>query len=226
MWSNVTALLGVAWTRLASGLGPLMLLLLLTAYGRPSSAMEFEIIRLPDGQRLVMAKGKIVTGDADRLTLALQSADRDRWGNEGMRLWSPGGSVAEAFAMVRVMDRVRVNTIVPPSMYCASACSQILFVSGFFRSVLDGGKLGMHSCSRGGKASEVCNDRIATNAVAHGVAHGAVMAFMRYVRPVDMLWLSAPDADCWGLTRWPPELLRGVQPGDIAPCVRRALRGH
>ena len=134
--------------------------------------------------------------------------------------------MAEAFAMVRVMDRVRVNTIVPPDMYCASACSQILFVSGFFRAVLDGGKLGMHSCSQGTKASELCNERIATNAVAHGVAHGAVMAFMRYVRPADMLWLSAPDADCWGLTRWPPEFKRGVQPGDIAPCVRRAISGH
>jgi len=188
--------------------------------------MEFEIIRAPDGQRLVMAKGKIAAGDADRLTVALQSADRDQWGNKGMRLWSPGGSVAEAFAMVRVMDRVRVNTIVPPGMYCASACSQILFVSGLFRAVLDGGKLGMHSCSRGGKASELCNERIATNAVSHGVAHESVMAFMRYVRPAEMLWLSAPDADCWGLTRWPPDFKRGFQPGDIAPCVRRAITGH
>ena len=106
--------------------------------------MEFEIIRVPDGQRLVMAKGQIAAGDADRLAVALQSADRDRWGNKGIGLWSPGGSVAEAFAMVRVMDRVRVNTIVPSDMYCASACSQILFVSGVFRAVLDGGKLGMH----------------------------------------------------------------------------------
>ena len=173
-----------------------------------------------------MAKGKITAGDADRLDVALRSADRDRWGNKGIGLWSPGGSVAESFAMVRVMDRARVNTIVPPDMYCASACSQILFVSGFFRAVLDGGKLGMHSCSRGGEASELCNERIAKNAVAHGVAHAAVMAFMRYVRPADMLWLSAPDADCWGLTRWPPEQKRGVQSDDIAPCVRRAISGY
>src|SRR5262245_27599219 len=127
MWSNVIALLEIV-TRSALGPGPLMLLLLLTLLGRPSLAMEFEIIRMPDGQRLVMAKGQIAAGDADRLSVALQSADRDRWGNKAIHLWSLGGSVPEAFAMVRVMDRVRANTVVPSDMYCASACSQILFL--------------------------------------------------------------------------------------------------
>jgi hypothetical protein len=185
--------------------------------------MEFQIIKAPDGQRIVVAIGEIVPGDAQRLASALQSANRDRWGNKGLFLWSPGGSVAEAFAMVSVMDRERVNTIVQRDTYCASACSQILFVSGTYRAVIDGGRLGMHTCSRAGQASELCNERIAMNAVAHGVAHGAVMAFMKYTGPQDILWFSAAEADCWGLTRWPPGFNRGVEPAQIAPCVKGTL---
>jgi hypothetical protein len=197
----------------------------LLAFASPARAMDFQIIRAADGQRLVAATGTIVPGDAQGLAAALRSADRDRWGNKGIGLASPGGSVAEAFAMVQVMDRERVNTIVPPDMFCASACSQILFVSGVYRVLIDGGKLGMHSCSREGQTMELCNERIAMNAVSHGVAYGSVMAFMKYTNPDQMIWFSAADADCWGLTRWPPGYNRGTEPGNIAPCVRRTIMG-
>lgn len=191
-----------------------------------AEAMEFQIVKAVDGQRLVMAAGSIVNGDAERLAAALQSADRDEWGYKAVALWSPGGLVGEALAMVRVMDRERVNTLVLDKTYCASACSQILFVSGFYRMVTDGGMLGMHSCSRDGQASELCNERIAQNAVAHGVAHGAVMAFMEATAPGSMMWFSAKDADCWGLTRWPPGFNRGTEPGKLAPCVRRGIERY
>ena len=50
-----------------------------------------QIIRVPDGQRLVLAKGKIAAGDADRLAVALQSADRDRWGTRASVCGVPEG---------------------------------------------------------------------------------------------------------------------------------------
>jgi hypothetical protein len=202
---------------------PALLVALLMVFAKVAEAMDFQIIKAVDGQRLVMAAGSIVPGDAQKLEAALQSVDRDQWGYKAIALWSPGGLVSEAMDMVRVMDSQRVNTIVLDKTYCASACSQILFVSGFYRMVTDGGMLGMHSCSRHGQASELCNETIARNAVAHGVAHGAVMAFMEYTAPERMLWFSAKDADCWGLTRWPPGFNRGVEPGQVAPCVQRGM---
>jgi ATP-dependent protease ClpP protease subunit len=174
--------------------------------------------------RIVFATGEIVPSDAARLVVFLASADRDPWGNKQLALSSGGGSVTAAFDMVAVMDRERVSTFVPANISCASACAQVLFVSGIHRLVLDGGRLGIHTCSRAGKASELCNERIASNAVAHGVAHGAVMASMQFVSPDGMAWFSAADADCWGLTRWPPGYHRGVAPGEVAPCAMEMFR--
>jgi hypothetical protein len=180
---------------------------------------------MPDGLRVIVAKGEIVSGDAERLRTALRSADRDPYGNKSFALNSPGGLVDEALAIVAVMDKEKVTTIVPPGAQCASACAQIIFVSGAHRVVLDGSRLGMHSCStREGAKSPLCNEKIAQNAVAHGVAHGSVMAFMQYAGPSEVVWFDGKDADCWGLTRWPPDLNRGVKPGEIAPCVLKGIR--
>lgn len=123
------------------------------------------------------------------------------------------------------MDKEKVTTIIPPGARCASACAQIIFVSGAHRVVLDGGRLGIHSCSTGeGAKFPLCNEKIAQNAIAHGVAHGSVMAFMQNAGPAEMIWFDDKDADCWGLTAWPPGFNRGVKPGDIAPCVLKGIR--
>jgi hypothetical protein len=51
------------------------------------------------------------------------------------------------------------------------------------------------------------------------------MAFMEFTGPSEMVWFNSKDADCFGFTRWPPGVNRGVKPGDIAPCVREAIKG-
>jgi hypothetical protein len=194
-----------------------------------AQAMEFTIQTLPDGFQFVFANGAIVPGDASKLRAALRSVTRDKWGTKQLALFSGGGDVDEALAMVKIMDREKVSTVVAPNMYCASACSQVVFISGFYRMVQDGGKIGLHTCSVAGKRDQPCNAQIGENAFAHGVAHGAVMAPMIGVSSDNLAWYSATDADCWGLTLWPPEYHRGIAPGDVAPCVRemmnRAARG-
>lgn len=195
-------------------------------YVHDAMAMNFSFITMPDGLRVVLASGEIVVGDAARLRSALEAVARDKWGHKTLALNSPGGSVGEALRIVDVMDEVKVTTIVPPLFVCASACSQILFIVGVHRVVIDGGMLGMHSCSSGdGLRSDVCNEKIAANALAHGVEYGTVMAPTQYAGPTQMIWFSAQDADCWGLTRWPPGFDRGIQQGEVAPCVRRAIAG-
>ena len=117
-----------------------------------ASAMEFYILSMRDGIRVVFATGDIVAGDNERLRVALQSADRDQFGLKRVVLKSGGGLVIEALAIVALMDKEKVSTIVPPSAVCASACAQILFLAGVQHVVMDGGALGIHSCSNGGNS--------------------------------------------------------------------------
>lgn len=186
----------------------------------PAAAMTFSTSVSPDGKRFVLAQGQIAEGDAGRLRVALQSAERDSFGNKIVALHSPGGSVIEAFAMVEVMDREKVSTVVPRGAICASACAQIVFLSGVHRTVEVGGRLGLHAChdARERSRSVVCNELIAQNAVARGTPYGAIMAFMHLGAPTQMRWLDAPDADCWGFTKRPPSSGSAGQRGHTMAC--------
>jgi uncharacterized protein YecT (DUF1311 family) len=84
----------------------------------------------------------------------------------------------------------------------------------------------MHTCfySPTSAPSPLCNEKIAMNAVAHGVAYGSVMAFMTFTPASDMIWFNAADVDCWGLSRWPPGFGKDRALGDLGPCVEEALR--
>ena len=53
-----------------------------TAVSFPAGAMDFSIFTLPQGLRVVIAKGEIVAGDAEHLRVVLQSVERDQWGNK------------------------------------------------------------------------------------------------------------------------------------------------
>ena len=138
-------------------------------------AMDFSSKQLSDGDQFVLAKGEIVAGDAERLRVALRSLGRNRYGNKEVALESGGGLVAEALKMVSLMDQEKVSTFVLSGAACASACAQIVFLAGVHRIVADGGELGMHTCAAGGERSDLCNEKIAQNALEHGTDHGSVM---------------------------------------------------
>jgi hypothetical protein len=192
----------------------------------PITAMDISIQKLPDGFEAVFAKGDIVPGDTLRLRKALQAADRDGSGNIDVVLNSDGGDVIEALVMAAVMDQVKVSTYVLAGDECVSACASILFFSGEFRVIFDGGRLGMHSCSNGVNhvRNDLCNEEIAENAFKHGIPYGSVMAFMVQRGPSEVAWFDSRDADCWGFTLWPAEYHRGIKPGEPAPCVVRAFK--
>jgi hypothetical protein len=197
----------------------------LVSAGGSVSAMEFATPPGADGRRIVVARGPIVEGDAERLRVALQSADPDSFGHKTLVLDSAGGVVGEAFAMVAFMDRDQVATVVRSGASCASACAQIIFLAGRHRIVQDGGRLGLHSCRQAQDARKdavqalLCNDLIARHAVAHGTIYGPIMAFMQMTSPAQVKWLDSEDADCWGLTRWPPGIARGVKDGELPSCL-------
>ncbi len=188
---------------------------------QPASAMTFATQPDGDGRQIVVGSGKIGFGDSERLRRALKGAGRDGFGHKTLWLDSPGGLASEAFAMVAVMDQEKVSTVVPSGAVCASACAQILFLSGIHRVVRDGGRLGLHSChdARDRSRSMACNEVIAQNALARGTPYGSVLAFMHFTAPTQMRWLDSREADCWGFTLWPPGSGRGTKRGDAAPCI-------
>jgi hypothetical protein len=205
--------------------GETLAIIFLLSLVAPLSAMEISIQQLPNGFRAISAKGEIVDGDAERLRVALQSADRDENGTKDILLDSPGGLVSEALAMVAVMDREKdVSTWVISGAECASACAQIVFVSGVYRIIFDGGKIGIHSCSLAGTRDELCNQKIADNAFKHGLSYGAVMQYMAQRDPSEMAWLTSWEADCWGLTLWPASYHRGTKRGEVSPCMKMAAQ--
>ncbi len=181
--------------------------------------MEFSTLTLPEGQRIVLAQGPVTEGDANRLRIALQAADRDASGHKVLALDSPGGLVIEAFAMVDVMDRERVATVVRSDASCASACAQILFLSGRHRTLEGSGRIGLHACHTASdrRRAMACNELIAQNALARGTPYDAIMAFMHLTPPTQMRWLAAAEADCWGFTK-PPAVKSGATPVAARTC--------
>ena len=197
----------------------LLLLLGMLAAIRPASAMTFAVEPGEQGRRAVVARGLIEAGDAARLRTALQAADRDARGNKLLLLDSPGGPIVEAFAMVDVMDAERVSTRVRAGASCASSCAMIVFVSGTFRTVDEGARLGVHTChDQAGTRSMACNELIAQNALKHGVPYVTSLTMMHLTEAGEVRWFSATDAACWQLSRPEEPNGRPPTPTDPAAC--------
>jgi hypothetical protein len=183
------------------------LLALTVAASGSAVAMEFVVRTADDGAPMLIARGPIVAGDAMRFQLALRELGRDRFGDKRVALASDGGLVGEAFAMADQMDEEKVSTVVLPGTACSSACASILFVAGRHRLVLDRGRLGLHSCAvhASRERSPPCNELIARRAERRGVPYAPMLALLQTSDPRSMKWLRPDEADCWGLTRWPPD---------------------
>lgn len=129
----------------------------------------------------------------------------------------------EALRMSEILDKFPTHTVVPNGASCASACGSIIFVAGQYRTVEAFGRIGQHSCARGGLADQDCNEEIAEHAMAHGVSHGAIAAFVTYTPPTEIIWFSREDIDGWGLSRYPGEVESGFRKSE--PRVIKMLTG-
>lgn len=212
--------------RLLALLGGL-LALTVASLGGSAMAMEFVIRTADDGAPMLIARGPIVAGDALRFQLALREVGRDRFGDKRVALASEGGLVGEAFGMADHMDQEKVSTFVLPGTTCSSACASILFVAGYHRSVLDRGRLGLHSCAVNAGNRErapLCNELIARRAERRGVPYAPMLALLQTANPRSMKWLRPEEADCWGLTRWPPNAPRAPASARDPSCPAKGLQ--
>jgi ATP-dependent protease ClpP protease subunit len=184
---------------------------------------EFEV-RLWHGSPIVSLSGEIIEGDLQRLQEALSKVDKWEHGAKIVHLNSSGGMVGEALKISKYLDNEDVHMIVPNGATCASACASILFVGGKYRTIEPGGLLGQHSCSIAGEPSPECNEILAQHAIANGVSHGSIMAFVTYTPPSEILWFSREDADCYGVSFYPLEDQLSFQKSE--PCVMRTITGR
>jgi hypothetical protein len=202
------------------------LLALTVATSGSAMAMEFVVRTADDGAPMLIARGPIVAGDAMRFQMALREVGRDRFGDKRVALASDGGLVGEAFAMADQMDEEKVSTFVLPGTACSSACASILFVAGRHRSVLDRGRLGLHSCAvqASRERSPLCNELIARRAERRGVPYAPMLTLLQTSDPRSMKWLRSDEADCWGLTRWPPDAPRTPAATRDPSCPAKGLQ--
>jgi hypothetical protein len=175
------------------------------------------------GSEVLRLSGEITLGLADELAAKIQQATTRADGTRVLLLDSPGGSVDEALRISEVLDKFPMHTVVPNGASCASACGSIIFLAGKFRTVEVFGRIGQHSCARGGQPDQVCNEQIAAHAVAHGVSFGSIAAFVTYTLPTEMIWFSREDVDGCGLSRYPGEAESGFQKSE--PRVIKMLTG-
>ena len=190
----------------------------------PAEAMQFSMLQGSNGQKIVLAQGEIVEGDAGKLIRALRRASVDRHGTRTVWLNSPGGSVIDAMNMADVIGAVGVTTVVPAKAMCASACASVVFVAGRYRTVEKGGQLMIHSCfdARDGRKMDQCDAVISQRAEANGLSGRAMMAFQEIAPgPQYGVIFNAADAACFGLTHAPGK----AELGDNAPCIQQALHG-
>lgn len=175
------------------------------------------------GRDVLRLSGPIDAGLADELHAKEELAELWPHGARVLLLDSPGGSVAEAFRISAILDKSPFHTVVPNQAKCASACASIIFIAGKFRTVEPFGAFGQHSCSRNGIQDRECNEVLSNNALAHGVSHGSVAAFLTYASPKDMVWFSREDTDGWGISRYPGEKASGFEKSE--PRVLQIITG-
>lgn len=188
-----------------------------------AKAAEFKIVDWHLGPAIEMS-GPITSGDAQRFEEAYSKAQPYAHGVPVMLLRSPGGSVSAAFAISEAMDTNPVHTVVPNDAECASACASIVFVAGKYRTMQTFGRFGQHSCSIGGVPDPDCNEVISKHALAHGISHGSIAAFVTQTPPSDIQWFSKHDLDGWGISRYPGSKAVGFEKSE--PIVIEILSGR
>lgn len=160
------------------------------AMGKP---MTFELV---GGGRL-MATGTITPGISEAF-----AAEIGKRGDyvKTVVLNSPGGSVADALAMGRLIRERKFSTEIEPGKYCASSCP-LVFAGGVERRVGDKAVVGVHQVAAIGSAGGLPRDEmnVAQNISARCQRYLADMGVNLQVwvhameTPHDKLFVFKPD---------------------------------
>ena len=164
-------------------------------------AMRMELVPIKGtATASLVAQGRIEAGDVTHLRALLHGV---KSGEKiaAIVLNSPGGSVAEAQSMARIIYTAPVPVIVPGHALCASACF-LMFAAGRHREVEPGALIGVHSASVSG-GRETGQTLGATTLMARAVAAYGVPASitgrMVTTAPGQMAWLDRDELRAMGV---------------------------
>lgn len=90
--------------------------------------------------------------------------------------------------------------------------------------LLDGGKLGFHSCYNSATLAELpeCTEAMASLAASNGFPYGSLKVFASLAGPAEMYWITNVLADCYGMEHFIDDPAP-VTVQTLCPSVRLAL---
>jgi hypothetical protein len=169
--------------------------------GSPQApALEYQRIPLKLPTAVILAQGPIVEGDAERLAAFIGSlAQTDRV--TSLLVNSPGGNVAEAENLARVIIEYKLSVFVPPGSQCSSACF-LLFAAASSRFAAPNAVIGVHSASLV-NGEETITSLALTTIMARDLAQdgvpNAIVGKLVTTPPGHTTWLTASDFAAMGV---------------------------
>jgi hypothetical protein len=180
------------------------------AEGVMAKPMTFELI----GGGKLMATGTITPGISEAFT-----AEVSRRGDyiKTVVLNSPGGSVADALAMGRLIRERNFATEVESGKYCASSCP-LVFAGGVERRVGDKAVIGVHQVAAVGPAGGLPRDEM-------NVAQNISARCQRYLGDMGVnlqVWVHAMETPHDKLFVFKPDELKSLNLATAAAAVPSA----
>lgn len=184
---------------LVAGLAAALLLILPSR----SHALQFERVAIDSGAVVVVLRGSIIQGDAERLVAFIGGMTRsDRIA--ALFLDSPGGNVVEAERLAGGIAAAKLSVAVAGDGKCASACF-LLFAASPRKYAGINALIGVHSASEDGRetlASMGMTTAMARDAAAYGIPP-SIIGKMVQAAPGRMEWLTPFDFEQMGVTMIP-----------------------
>ena len=189
-------------------------------FGRPASALDFEIHPLSVSKTLnaILATGEIQLGDAEKLERFLAKLLPRK--NIAVYLASTGGSLSEGIKLGLYFRERRIKTVVEGGNVCASACA-LAFLGGTsynghpWRSSSTTSKLGFHAFRS--NSSNALNMDETQSVVAEVLRYGkAVDAPIELLianfatSSSDIYWVSDQEICSLGIRLWSVEQSRFI----------------
>jgi len=172
--------------------------------------MSFELV----GGGKLMATGTITPGISEAF-----AAEVSRRGDyiKTVVLNSPGGSVADALAMGRLIRDKNFATEVEPGKYCASSCP-LVFAGGVERRVGDRAVIGVHQVAAIGQAGSLPRDEM-------NVAQNISARCQRYLGDMGVnlqVWVHAMETPHDKLFVFKPDELKSLNLATAAAAAPSA----
>lgn len=163
-----------------------------------SAASAADIRLVPTGTPLdmVVVRGEIVSGDADRFLNIARSLDFG-----AVLLESPGGSLIDGLIIGRAIRAAGFTTGVAPETACASACA-LAWLAGTTRYMDPAALVGFHAAyvEVDGRFSESGVGNALVGAYLNELGLGAdAVIFVSSAAPNEMNWLNAAKAQKAGI---------------------------